>query len=928
LSVRFRVLGPVSAHRDGRTVDLGPARQRHVLAALLIDANQVVTPDELARRTWGDNPPQRAIPTLRTYLSRLRSTLGAGGYGIRRRSGGYVLEVDEDVVDVHRFRRLVADARDADDGTAAGLLRDALGLWRGAPVAGLATPWAARIAEALHAEKLTAELDFHDVQLRRGEHGSVLVGLTARAEEYPLDERLARQLLLALYRSGRQGEALERYERIRLRLADELGADPSAALQQLHQQMLAAAPALDPPRPERASGVPVPRQLPAPPAVFIGRGAELAVLDAAVEPLQDPGRPVAISAVGGFGGVGKTWLALHWSHRNLDRFPDGQLYANLRGFGDDAEPLSPQVLIRGFLDALGVASQAIPADLDTQAALYRSLVAGKHLLVVLDNARDTGQVVPLLPGSPTCTVIVTSRQQLTGLLTTHGARPVTLDVLPDPDARDLLARRLGQARLDREPDATAALVRACAGLPLALGIVAARASAHPTFPIATVAEELEDTVTRLDALDTGDPQADLRSVFSWSYRALSTDAARLFRLLGRHPGPDISLSAAASLAGVPDLLTRPILAELTRASLLTEHRPGRFVLHDLLRVYAGERSRLDDCDDARHDATRRLLDHYLHTGLTASALLSPTRPPITVAPRAPGVTAEVLADLSQAVSWYSIERAAFLAAIRRAADAGFDAHAWQLQWAISPFLDRQARWHDYAEACSTAIGAAQRLGSLAVEALVLRGLARACTRLGAYADTYSHLDRARDLYRRLNDRGGQAAVHMEFGRLLEPQGHAAEALAHAVAALELYRTADNAMGQVHALNGIGWCHAQLGNYPETIGSATEALRLAEGIDGADIAGIWDTIGFAHARLGQHSEAITCYQRALAAAREQHDINVEADALTRLGDVHHVMGESGTAREHWDRALALHRAHDRQRDAAEIERRLQALTPTG
>jgi DNA-binding SARP family transcriptional activator/tetratricopeptide (TPR) repeat protein len=925
--VQFRVLGPVAAHHDGRPVDLGPARQRHVLAALLIDADQVVTAGALADRVWGDDPPPRAIPTLRTYLSRLRSTLPVTGCEIHRRSGGYVVHVDEDVVDVHRFRRLVANARDADDGTAAGLLREALDLWRGAPVAGLDTPWAARTREALHAERLAAELDFFDVQLRRGEHASVLVELATRAEEHPLDERLARQFLLALYRSGRQAEALERYERIRVRLADELGADPSSALQLLHQQMLTAEAVLDAPDVERTSKVPVPRQLPAPPAVFIGRAAELAVLDAAVDPLCEPGRPVAISAVGGCGGVGKTWLALHWSHHNIDRFPDGQLYANLRGFDDSADPLAPEAVIRGFLDALG-AGTAIPAGLDAQTALYRSLVAGKRVLVVLDNARDTAQVVPLLPGSSTCTVVVTSRQQLAGLVTTHAARSVALDVLPDPDALHLLARRLGHARLDREPDAAADLVRACAGLPLALSIVAARASAHPTFPIAAVAAELADVATRLDALDAGDPQADLRTVFSWSYHALSNSAARLFRLLGLHPGPDISLPAAASLAGVTTREVRPLVAELTRASLLTEPRPGRFVLHDLLRAYAGERSRIDDTDDERHESRRRALDHYLHTSLAASKLLSPTRKLITTAPLAPGVAPEDVADLPQAMTWFSIERPVFLAAIRHAAGTGFDAHAWQLEWAVSLFLDRRAHWHDYADACRTAIPSAQRLGSLDVEALMLRGLARACTRLGASAEAYSHLERARDLYRQLDDPNGQAAVHMAFGRLLEPQGRQADALAHARQALELYRVADNAMGQVHALNGIGWCHAQMGNYPETIDSATEALRLAGGIEGAEVAGIWDTLGYTHERLGQHSRAISCFRQALAAARAQRDVIFETEALTRLGDLHHVMGDVDAAREHWGRALELHRAHDRQREAAAIERKLGELTPAG
>jgi NB-ARC domain-containing protein len=326
-------------------------------------------------------------------------------------------------------------------------------------------------------------------------------------------------------------------------------------------------------------------------------------------------------------------------------------------------------VIRGFLEALGVGT-AVPAGLDAQAALYRSLVAGKRMLVVLDNARDTNQVVPLLPGSPTCSVVVMSRQQLTGLVTTHAARPVPLDVLPDVESRDLLARRLGPGRVDREPGAAAELVRACAGLPLALSIVAARASARPTFPIATIAAELAGAATGLDPFDAGDPQADLRTVFSWSYRALGAGAARVFRLLGLHPGPDISLPAAASLAGMTVREVRPLVAELTRPNLLTEHRPGRFVLHDLLRAYAAERSRLDDTEEERRRSMRRALDHYLHTGLAASMLLNPARKPITVAPAAPGVTPEHVADLSRAMAWFSVERPVYLAAIRQAPEAG------------------------------------------------------------------------------------------------------------------------------------------------------------------------------------------------------------------------------------------------------------------
>jgi DNA-binding SARP family transcriptional activator/tetratricopeptide (TPR) repeat protein len=928
LGLRFSVLGPVEAHHDGRVVDLGPARQRYVLAALLIDANQVVPPGELASRVWGENTPARAAPTLRSYMSRLRSALSTvAGCEIHRRPGGYLVQLDEDMVDVHRFRRLVADARDADDGTAAGLLRDALGLWRGPAIAELETPWAARIRDELHADKFSADLDYCDVQLRRGEHASVLVELTGRAERYPLDERLARQLLLALYRSGRQAEALQRYEEVRRRLAEELGADPSPALQQLHRQMLTAAPALDAPSTGRASGFPVPRQLPAPPAVFIGRAAELAALDAAVDPLNEAGRPISISAVGGCGGIGKTCLALHWAHRNLSHFPDGQLYANLRGFDDGAEPVPPEVVIRGFLDALGVASEAIPATLDAQAALYRSLVAGKRLLVLLDNARDTNQVVPLLPGSPTCMVIVTSRQQLSGLLATHGARPVTLDVLPAPEARDLLAGRLGHHRLDQEPDATDDIVCCCSGLPLALSIVAARASTRPTFPLTAVAEELRDTAGRLDALDAGDPQADLRTVFSWSYHALSTDAARLFRLLGLHAGPDITLPAAASLAGVTTRQVRPLVAELARASLLTEHCPGRFVLHDLLRAYAGERSRVDDTDAERHEAAHRALDHYLQTGHTARQLFLQVRRPIAVAPPAPGVVPEDLADLRQAATWFDAEHRVILAAIRHAADAGFEAHSWQLAWTIAEFLDQHGHWHDYATAQHIALAAAQRLGSREGQANAHRGLARACTRLGAYADAQSHLRRALDLHRELGDRIGQAFVHMGFGRVLHSQGHHAEALAHVQQALDLYRGEDDHVGQVDALNGIGMCHAELGNYQQTLAACTEALALARETD-APVDGVWDTLGFAHHRLGDHSRAIACFQRSLSLARDLRDVNVETEALRNLGDAHRAAGDVPAARASWQQALAIHEANDQPRAAETIRRRLRDLVPAG
>ncbi|MHA6622325.1 AfsR/SARP family transcriptional regulator [Pseudonocardia sp. DLS-67] len=904
---------------DGRVIDLGPARQRNVLGALLVDANRSVPADDLVTRTWGENPPVRAVRTLQSYLSRLRSLL-TGECVIHRRSGGYVVEVAEESVDLHRFRSLAADARDEDDDRAAELLDDGLALWRGSALTGLATPWAARLREALLVERFTAELDRYDVQLRRGEHAAILVELAARAEEHPFDERLARQLLVALYRSGRQADALRRYEEMRLRLADELGVDPGPALREIHQQILTAAPALEATG-TRTATVPVPRQLPAPPAVFTGRAAELAALDMALDRQDGAGRPVAISAVGGSGGIGKTCLALHWSHRNLDRFPDGQLYANLRGY-DDAEPVSPAVVIRGFLDALGVESRAVPGGVEAQEALYRSLVADKRMLIVLDNARDTDQVAPLLPGGRGCRAIVTSRQQLGGLVARHHARSIPLDVLPDPDARTLLAGHLGRSRVADEPGAVADLLRYCAGLPLALSIVAARAGTRPAFPLAGVAEELRDAA--LDALDGGEVRADLRAVFSWSYNALSADGARLFRLLGLHPGPDIALPAVASLAGLGTRDARRVLAELTRASLLTEHRPGRFVLHDLLRAYASEKSRAHEATDVRDDALRRILDHYLHTAHAASRLLTPTRVPITVGPPAPGVTREDLADLTQAAAWYGAERPVLLAAVRHAAGTGFDAHSWQLAWALGSFLDQHAYWSDHGAAYGTGLDAATRLGSPEAQALMHRGLARAHTRLGAHEDASSHLERALDLHRELGDRNGAGFVHMGLGRLFAEQGRSAEALPHTVQALELYRATGHLAGQVHALAALGWCQAQIGDHHDALASCAEALRVAGEVDGVPVTGLWLTLGYTHQQLGDRSRATDSYLCALAAARGGRDVTAETEALEGLGDVYQAAGNVSRASASWNEARAIHEANGRPGAVEALDRKLADL----
>jgi hypothetical protein len=497
-----------------------------------------------------------------------------------------------------------------------------------------------------------------DLDLADGSQVDLAAELGELTGRYPLRESLWVRLLVVLERSGRPAEALDRYEAIRVRLAEELGTDPGPELQRVHTDLLAGRPPGLPGGvlPATARVVPatarvVPRQLPADTDMFTGRDAALKTLDRLLDDQDESTpRPVVISAIAGTAGIGKTALAVHWAHRVADRFPDGHLYVNLRGFDPSGSPMEPAEAVRGFLDALQVSPQGIPASLEAQAGLYRSLLAGRRMLVLLDNARDADQVAPLLPGAPGCLVLVTSRNQLPGLVAAAGAHPVALDLLSRDEAVQLLARRLSHDRVTAEPHATQELVTRCAGLPLALAIVAARAATHPEFPLAALADQLHEARDGLDGFDGGDTATDARAVFSCSYHSLGTPAARLFRLLGLHPGPDVTAGAAASLAGHPVAQVRPLLAELARAHLVVEHAPSRYAFHDLLRAYAGELAHTQDTGTDRRAATHRMLDHYLHTAHGADLLLYGHSETITPDPAQPGVSAERLSDHDQAMA--------------------------------------------------------------------------------------------------------------------------------------------------------------------------------------------------------------------------------------------------------------------------------------
>jgi DNA-binding SARP family transcriptional activator len=641
--VEFCLLGPLVVRSGDTVLPIPHGKQRTLLAALVAHAGEVIPADDLAELLWDGKPPLSARVTLQNYVKRLRQALGPTGQErLRTHRPGYVIDASVAEVDLIRFGALCAAgqaaARQGDWGRGAAQLRTALSLWRGQPFLGvpsgmLALAEAPRLIE-MRADALETRIE---ADMHLGGHGLVITELRQLVAAEPLRERPRWLLMLAMYRAGRPAEALAEYQDARLTLVRELGLEPGPRLSQLQRQILSADPCLDLLQAERidlpalrapeverapAGGPVVPRQLPAAAAHFIGRQDEMKTLTLQLDRSAGASESVTIWAIVGTAGIGKTALALHWAHRVAARFPQGQLYADLRGFGPRG-PAPVEEVIRGFLGALGVPPAEFPVHLEAQTALYRSLLAERSMLVLLDNARDAEQVRPLLPGSPACVVVVTSRNHLTGLVVAEGAYPLNLGLLTEADAADVLARRLGSARLSAEPQAARKLVGLCARLPLALAVVAGRAAGRPEVPLGRIVAELR--TARLDALATGEPATDLRAVLSWSYGRLPDRAAAMLRRLASAPGTDITAASAAGLAGLDLREARTALAELARAHVIEEQAPGRFAINDLLRAYALERASTDD-PPGPGEALRR-------AGQPQAARASRSRPAAQARPR-------------------------------------------------------------------------------------------------------------------------------------------------------------------------------------------------------------------------------------------------------------------------------------------------------
>jgi DNA-binding SARP family transcriptional activator/tetratricopeptide (TPR) repeat protein len=955
VQTEFCLLGPLTVRQSGIAVAIPHGKQRSVLASLLLSAGGVVSHGEIAEALWGLGPPPSADVSIRNYVRRLRQTLRDAGLDrIATRPGGYLIRVEAEELDLTRFERLAADARAALRAgaweTAAVQAVAALALWSGEALSGVPSEvLAAREVPRLTELRLQAIETRIGAEIRLGRQSDVIAELRRLIVVYPLREHLRALFMLALYESGRQADALAAYQHARRVLIEELGAEPGAELRDLHQRILegsretrpiaTAAPdrGRSPLRQAGAGNGPVPRQLPAAGLHFVGRDAEISAFmklvadacgisddrDADSAPDILPGA-IPIVIITGTAGVGKTALALRLGHLVANRFTDGQLYLDLRGFDPALDPLPTGAAIRSLLDGLHVPSDQIPAGLDAQAGLYRSMLAGRRILIVLDNAASASQVRPLLPGGGRCLVIVTSRRQLAPLAATEGARILTVDVFTETEADELLAVRLGEARLTADPAATAELIAECARLPIALSIVAARAESRPAFPLAAIAGELRDARRRLDALDGGEDSIDARAVFSWSYEQLPAPAASMFRLLGLHPGPDITEAAAASLGGISRPQAARLLRQLAANCLLTEHIPGRFAFHDLLRLYAAEMAVTTDNEAERKVAVRRAVDHYLQSARAADQAIYAARPPIPFPAPWPGAVPETFAGHEQALAWFDQEHHVLLAVISLAAQ-GLHAHAWHLPWAMEAFFYRRAHWRDWASTQEVALSAARRIGDRDGQAHAHRGIANAHIEIGAHDVANHHLAWALRLREESGDIAAQARIHLDLARSAGLRHRYGEYLTHARRGLDLARSAGDTLGEGNGLAEVAWALSLLGRHREAIATGHAALRLLRRIGHRPMEGsVWDTLGHAHNQHGDYARAAACYQRAVQILDKYGYRHEKAVTLVWAGVAYRAAGDAQAAGDAWRDALAI-LEETRHPDAEQVRVHLRNLS---
>ena len=1010
--MRFRILGPLEVLSPEGWTGISAAKWRSLLACLLVRPGQLMPTESLIYELWGDSPPPTANNLVSIYIHRLKKVIGdTEGRMLVYRAPGYLLRVAPGDLDIQEFESLVAGGRTAlgaaDPERAAGLLGEALGLWRGplfadVPPSPLLTTPAGHAAELrLDATELRVEAD-----LACGRAAQVVAELRGLVGEHPLRERLWLLLMQALEDAGRRAEALEAFAQARQMIADELGVDPGSELRRLYAELLAAdasaaAPArVSRPRPPRdrsaehdagplaeagaaglaepgarglaapsagpvssaptaeetlaqevagaiaignfadpsaarapaeadtAEPVPAllkarPAQLPADIADFTGREAHVShlctlLLEANVA--RSPGA-VRVVVVNGAAGLGKTTLAVHAAHEVTAHFPDGQLYVDL--LGASSQPASSGEVLGRFLRDLGVEGDKVPVRDDERAALYRTTLTGRRVLILLDNAKDAAQVRTLLPGSSSCAVLVTTRSRTSDLAST---RFFDLDVLEDTEALALFARIVGEERAAAEPDATAEILVACAGLPLAIRICAARLAARRSWRIATLASRLRNEHRRLDELKTGDLA--VRASFQVSYDSLrksarGIDPARAFRLLGLWQGISINLPAAAALLGEADEDVAEVLEGLVDVNLLESPAPDWYRFHDLLRVYASERAEADEPGSVRNEAVARLLWWYLSTAEAAADVISPQRYRV---PResADGHPPMSFGSVEEALAWYPPERANVVSATRQAATAGLHAIAWRLPATMSPVFNRFSNWADFVTSHRVAMESARIAGDRAGEAWVLNqlGFALATLRDG---EAFEHLEHALAIRRELGDFRGEAQTAIGLATAyLNTRGPGEDALRYMQHAVDLLQPAGATSMLAAALNNLGEVYLGLGNLAAAEDRYIQARDISREIGGYVEGHALHNLGRVYQLLVRLDEAVASFEEARLRHRASGMLFGEARALKHLGELHTQTGDLDGARISLAEALRIFEQIGDQAEVAETAPLLAAV----
>nr|ARU08096.1 MlcY [uncultured bacterium] len=929
--MEFGLLGAIEARIDGHQVELGHARQRHVLAALLVDADRLVPIADLAARIWGERTPHSGLTPLYGYLSRLRQALAPAEQSVRivRQPGGYMAAVNPATVDLHSFRQLMARARTTDEPTSAiGLFNEALALWRGEPFAGVDNPWFNGQRAALLRERESAEIDLRDLRLRCGMHAEVLTEVTGAFEADPMNERVAGQLMLALYRQGRPAEALTCYDRMRARLAEELGVPPSSQLQRLYLRILEADPELlatgQPAAPEQQASTQArawsaPALLPPKVADFTGRLAETAAL---IKHLTDGWGSSPVTTIVGMGGIGKTALSVYVAHNAAASYTDGQLWANLHGAS--ANPAKPADVLARFLRALGVPERAIPADPDERVETYRTLVNGRKILILLDDAASEEQVRPLLPGTPTCAVVITSRARLIGL---EGAHRIDLDVFAANEAIDLLTQIVGENRVTAELSAATEIVELCGGLPLAVRIAGARLAARSAWRLAHLASMLSDERRRLDQLSAGDLA--VRASVALSYRGLDDQPRRLFRLLGLFSAPDFPPWLAAVLLECPLDEATEYAEALVDAQLLTTSGTDaagqyRYRFHDLVRLFAAERAAEEETGESRARALEQGLGGWLSLAERMSASVpGPCFAPISSPAPRPRMD-YVLRDFRPewAANWFDAERGALLSAVRQACRLGMADLAFDLAARMEKYFDVRGMYTDWIALNTEVLAVCRESGNALGEAIMLRGLidvttwATEGTDGDAMARQYAEATRLKEMFTELGLPQGSADAALMCSWSLTANGAYTDAITMANEALELATRSGHVGGQARAELSLALAHFENRDVMVAIGHAGNALERARELGNARCyATALQFAGIGHRALGHFDTSRQMLDESLAISRSYRDTYTEVLTLLALARLYFRIGDEA-ARPTAEAAVSLSRDYNMSHHLAE------------